>query len=253
VTLCAAWIRADGAVKRQLMIATDSRLTGGRVWDSAPKILMVGRSDCALAFAGSTDDAYPLMLQVQYAVAANVRSRARRIDLYAFKGHLLRVLNQCSSRLTPILGQPRHEVRFLFGGWSWASSRFAIWSFEYTPTGFTARSIRPWRFGAQQFTFIGDETHEARDRLRSLVVQRGRLAEPAFDMEPLAVLRDMVASNRYRSIGGWPQAVRIYQHMNVQPFVSAWPSMDANRRTIFGRDLLSYEQTDWPTLDIDKV
>lgn len=253
MTLCAAWIRGDGRSKRQLMLATDSRLTGGRIWDAAPKIVMLGRTDCAVAFAGATDDAYPLMLQAQNTIAANVTLRDRRVDLYDLKGHLLRVLNQCSVALQPMTGQARHDVRFVFGGWSWARLRFTIWQFIYTRQGFQASVIRPWRFGEHQYVFMGDNTDEARGRLFALMSERSAFENAAFDMEPLAVLRDMIASGQYPSIGGWPQTVRIYQHMNAQPFVTQWPSIDPAKETIFGRQLLGYEQTDWPRLDIDLV
>jgi hypothetical protein len=39
-------------------------LRGGYAWDAALKIFPLQRDDAALAFAGSTDFAYPMMLQV---------------------------------------------------------------------------------------------------------------------------------------------------------------------------------------------
>jgi len=58
MTLSLAWIRSVGNVQ-ELVMATDSRLRRGRAWDVAPKILTLPRTDCAICFAGDTDDAYP--------------------------------------------------------------------------------------------------------------------------------------------------------------------------------------------------
>lgn len=57
MTLGMAWLRTVGDV-RELVIASDSRLSGGQYWDANPKIMLLPRSDAVLSFAGSTSDAY---------------------------------------------------------------------------------------------------------------------------------------------------------------------------------------------------
>jgi hypothetical protein len=47
-----------------LVLASDSRLTGGPIDGLAPKVFALPRSDALLAFAGDTQHAYPLVLQM---------------------------------------------------------------------------------------------------------------------------------------------------------------------------------------------
>ncbi len=68
MTLVAVWVRKAGKA-RELVIASDSRLTPF-TWDVAPKILPLPRGDSVLAFAGNTDVAYPIMIQMSNAVDA---------------------------------------------------------------------------------------------------------------------------------------------------------------------------------------
>jgi len=53
VTLTMAWLRDVGNTK-ELVVASDSRLTGGHQWDTAPKILCSASGDRVIAFAGGT-------------------------------------------------------------------------------------------------------------------------------------------------------------------------------------------------------
>ena len=68
MTLCISWIRK---LKKheELVIATDSRLRSNGSWNCSPKILTFARTDCAICFEGDTTFAYPMMIQLQTAVA----------------------------------------------------------------------------------------------------------------------------------------------------------------------------------------
>jgi hypothetical protein len=81
--------------------------------------------------------------------------------------------------------------------------------------------------------------------------RHGYFKKVPFDMEPFEVLRDMLRSNRYSSIGGAPQLVKIYEHMNATPFGVYWPSKDSGEATMLGRPLLNYERPSWGILDPD--
>ena len=61
MTLCIAWIRQDGD-KKELVMATDSRLTGGESWASGVKMLQLPPQDCLLCFSAATARASPLLL-----------------------------------------------------------------------------------------------------------------------------------------------------------------------------------------------
>ena len=63
MTLVLAWTRKRGA-SEELVLASDSRLTGGFRFDEAPKLFPFPRGDCAMAFTGGSYFAYPLILQI---------------------------------------------------------------------------------------------------------------------------------------------------------------------------------------------
>src|ERR1019366_314181 len=68
MTLSMAWIRTVGS-HEELVFASNSRLSGGADWDSCPKLMLLPRGDSLIGFAGSTLDAYPLMLQFRNWIA----------------------------------------------------------------------------------------------------------------------------------------------------------------------------------------
>ena len=64
MTLCIAWIRQEND-NQELVFATDSMLTGGgETWKHGVKLFELPRKDCLLCFAGDTDKAYPLILNL---------------------------------------------------------------------------------------------------------------------------------------------------------------------------------------------
>src|SRR5690242_6932732 len=91
-----AWVRSTGGI-RELIVISDSRLSGGQFWDANPKIMLLPRSDCVISFAGNTSAAYPLMLQAYNAIAMFDAATNRRLDIPALKGHLIRVFNRSLS------------------------------------------------------------------------------------------------------------------------------------------------------------
>ena len=91
MTVIAAWVRQLGRYQ-ELMIASDSRLSGGRNIEYCPKIIPLPRSDCAICFAGSTDFAYPLMIQISLAVQSYRPSLTRAMDLRELRTHTVKIL-----------------------------------------------------------------------------------------------------------------------------------------------------------------
>lgn len=67
MTVAVSWIRKVHNCE-ELVFISDSRLCGGHRWDECPKIMTMPREDCALCFAGNTDYAYPMMMQVSYSM-----------------------------------------------------------------------------------------------------------------------------------------------------------------------------------------
>jgi hypothetical protein len=92
MTLGMAWVRTKGTT--QLLVASDSRLSGGRYWDSNPKIILLPRSDCVMSFAGDTNDAYPLMFRSR-ASASDPRGARRPTSTSTAFLQALRAPSRC--------------------------------------------------------------------------------------------------------------------------------------------------------------
>jgi hypothetical protein len=255
MTLLSVWIRR-GRFVPELVVAADSRLTGGLTWDGCPKIMTLPRSDCMLAFAGDTLVAYPLMLQIFHSIEGYEPSRTRRLDVTQAAQHALAVANQM-----------RHEVRdlpqgvsadddpktaFLVAGYSWRLKRFAAWRIVYQKDirRFTLKPVSGVRgmLGGQLIKFIGDGFSQATRKLATKLLEESRLLDGDLNMEPLEILMSFIADPRWRSIGGAPQVVKVYQHMNTQSFAVKWPDRNGGPH-FFGRPLLPYERLDVPTID----
>ena len=163
MTLCLTWIRTIGDT-RELVMATDSRLSGACVWDCGPKIIPMPRSDFAMCFAGDTQYAYPLILQIVSAISQHTKSRSRAMDLYDLKGHTLRVFNSLRSLITGLpTGKTLSELMnasITLAGYSWKKKDFAIWVLHPdTISGkFEFRTVK-------NLAITGDYVKEAKARL----------------------------------------------------------------------------------------
>jgi len=258
MTLCLAWLRSVADVT-ELVVATDSRLRSPFTWDCCPKILPLQRGDSAICFAGESYLAYPIMVQLQNALRLHPKTLSRATDLRDLKGYFLEVLNSMREDMREFPSDPtvigEAETAFLLAGYSWRASAFMIWTLHYASDirRFTFRRERPWT-GAneeKQIAMVGDVREDAKERLVSVLRGAGRLTKGGLDMEPLAVLRDMIRSGSYHSLGGPPQVVKIYRHMNVTPLGVYWPTRASGKVSLLGRPLLHYETTQVGAIDPD--
>jgi hypothetical protein len=259
MTLAIAWTRHVGTVV-ELVLASDSRLRGGFVWDCAPKVFPLLRSDCAIVFAGHTAIAYPIILQLNNALRLHDRSMNRGLPLGDYRGHVLRVINDMRRSMhdfaIPDTATGEEETYLILGGYSWRESQFVIWTlhFDRNIDVFTFRPATPWRGtdGEKVLAIAGNAVDEAKARLVNLLRARGKLEHGAFDMEPFEVLRDMIRGQVDPAIGGAPQLVKVYRYLNYAPFGVYWPSRSSGRRTLFGRALLDYEDCPFGLVDPDE-
>lgn len=252
MTLCIAWTRALPR-NDELVFATDSRLRSLGAWNCGPKIAVFSRTDCAICFQGDTTYAYPMMLQLQMAVDNFPKAVNRTQDLVHFKGHILDILNDML-RYKDNYEIP--ETSFLFGGYSWEKEEFLLWQIHYDSHVkiFTHRPIHFWDGvdGKIKVSFIGDYTDEAKAKLIDLLKSRGKFPEGSLDMEPFEILRDMLREER-DLIGGAPQLLKIYRHMNRTPIAVRWKIDGNNSVTLLGRPLLEYEKASFPVMDPDSL
>jgi len=257
MTLSLAWIRTLNNIQ-ELVFASDSRLRAGQAWDCCPKILTLPRSDCLISFAGETDYAYPLMLQMARAIDFYPVSSDRKADINAVKNHSLRVFNQMRDLIhdfpLPQTSADDPRTGFIFGGYSWRRQQFQIWKLIYRrqTDNFGFYEMPNWRgqAGIKVIAFAGDNIRDAHDRLISLLRERGKLEEGSFNMEPFEVLRDMIRSNEYPTIGGAPQVAKVYRYLQTQYFTVKWPTGQGEPYAL-GRPALDYEHFGAPAIDPD--
>ena len=230
-------------------------------WDQCPKMMTLPRSDCAICFAGDTEYAYPLMIQLYYAIDSYSRSRQRAMDLHDLRGHVLNVFNHLQKSV--FMTADRADLKrteFLFVGYSWIRKQFSLWRFHYVTSEDRFQYVPSKRLGPfGEIIYAGDWARAARLRLGELLRSRygkrfERYTGSGFDLEPFEVLRDILraqASDSAGTVGGPPQIVKVYQHLNCRPVGVYWPTKASGQATVMGRHILGYESPEYWVMDPD--
>ncbi len=282
MTVLASWIRRIRDAE-ELIFISDSRLSGdGRNFDACAKILTLPRSDCAIAFAGYTGHAFPMMLQLDLAIDAYEPARRGGLDISSLRTHTLKLFDRMAQEITssPLMSAEQNvepEANFLFGGYSWVKKKFELWSIAYrcSENGFVASpagwvryqsTAKKWVYTNAKVTkakgscakvaFGGDQGPLARTRLLNLLTQKYKEPEAfhGLDWEPFEVVRDMLRDRRHSdTIGGAPQVVKVYQYMQTAPLAVYWPNRRSGQVVLQGRPCLGYEQIDRWVLDPDTL
>lgn len=267
MTLVFAWVRRVRDV-HELVVAADSRLTGtGSVWDCAPKIVPLPRTDSVIAFAGTTDVAYPSMLQIVNAIACNPASRERRYDVTQLASTVQDVLNQMltirvSERdLAEEARRDNRRTQFVLAGWSWRYQRFGLWEYRFRSGagrggGSFRRTQRTGNYRGDQrvqVAVIGDAGRVGMETLRERTTGSPDTFPQSLNMEPLEVLRDIIRSGDHYTVGGSPQVTKLYRHLNAEQFGVLWRDRPGDRAvsTFAGRPLLPYEKAYYTFIDPD--
>jgi len=256
MTLSLAWVRRVNETE-ELVFASDSRLRNGKAWDGCSKIFPLRRGDCALSFAGDTQFAYPMLHQVVNAVDMFSKARNRAMDIGALRGHMVRIFNDMEHW---IHDRPRSkamreipDIVFVFGGYSWATADFRIWTIYYKPSASAFTFHTPPLWHGNKLAMAGNALPEFKSRLYRLLKGKGKTKKDGFDYEPFEVLRDMIRNKSDPAIGGAPALLKVYKHSNTMPYSVMWPDTAAGRATILGRPLLDYETTSYLRFDPDAL
>jgi hypothetical protein len=204
MTLSVAWIRKSG-VSRELVVASDSRLTSVGHVDICQKVFPLPRGDAFLAFCGDTILAFPFLFHIESAIEDFHKSFDRSLDVTRLLGRVLELVNAYKDAWQDTdaedFANAMRTTRFLYGGWSWLYRRFFIYPIQYSETHrrFLAYSHSKQKRRLQLphgevCVCIGNYTAEFRARLAE-VVQSRKLQY--LNYEPLDVLSDMLCEQRY--------------------------------------------------------
>lgn len=259
VTVVAAWVRTLTGGTEELCLVSDSRLSGGRTMDSAPKLLVLPRGDMALCFAGETGVAYPFMLQAYFASLVHRPARTRGLDLTQYRSHIIKILNSIVSNIqTPIADLRIPDCEFVLGGYSWLYKRFYIWKICYSANlgRFHYNSAQSICGKRESFLLAGSGAPMLRRGLAHLLTSRRgqNWGSIPLDMEPFEALVSLLRTAGDRdSVGGPPQFVKVYQHANALPVPILWPDRSVGQVSVLGRVLLNYEHIDDWALDPDTL
>lgn len=245
MTLCTAWIRQVND-QEELCFATDSTLTGGEKWNSGIKLFELPRKDCLLCFAGGTDRAYPLILNLVSSIRFDDHLQNQHTDIREVLDYLTELFTNLVLTITEVQGERLHEERggakFLFGGWSWEESRFRIWQLSYSKDaeGFIheEKSVnRP-----RTVVFLGDpEGLYGKPNIPEIALTKYKElmfegdSDRPLDMEPLIVLREMSRDKEQRYVDGALQIGKIYRSGVSEFFGIYWPS-EKGKPSLHGRD-----------------
>jgi hypothetical protein len=251
MTLVVSWTRKTKA-GRELLVMSDSRLSGGKCWDYGPKIFGIGRSDAVMAFAGDTAWTYPLIAQVISYVESFVNLRERAIDFIDAQEKIIKMLNEslhfvsdaaCESEETP-------DCTFIFAGYSARKQCFIINRiiFHSKRKKFEIKSAK--KVNDELLAVIGDKGPVSTiSRRISEVEKKHTKTDFKLDMVPSEAFFDILSSDKFREIGGAPQLTKIYQSMNQKHFGVYWPPklpFEEQKIYLRGRELGKYEALDHP-------
>ncbi len=265
MTIVIAWTRKLNVPgTEELVFASDSRLNGGRFFDCSQKIIPLSRGDCAIAFSGSTDDAYPLMLQLFNSIENYEPSRKRANDISNIRTNALDLFKSILSEIEVPANIPANEdpAKFLFGGYSWVEKRFLLWSLELSQAErcYEAKDtellilkngkfqFEPWskankKESGDLIAFTGDVADLAKSKLLSALdslYPKGK-GFSSLNLEPLQVLIDMLRQpDKSNTIGGAPQIVKVHQYMQTTSVAIQWPD-EKGAPYINGRQCLTHE------------
>lgn len=231
----------------ELVVASDSRLSGGVRWDCCPKIFPLDRKDCVICFTGSTYYAYPIILQIQKYINMHDKIKSRAIDISDLAKPILNIVNDMYGAVYdfPSCGQEDPDVNFVFAGYSCKFKNFIVRHFRYEQA---SKCFVVERLPDRKFHFFGDETREATIKsLRMLMPQKN--VRRRISMEPLHVLIEMIGSPEFDSIGGAPQIYKLYPFANNIPLNVFWPSKRTGGIYFCGRKLLQYEKNKYLVID----
>lgn len=255
MTLCTAWIRKTGD-NDELIFATDSCLSAGERWPTGIKLFDLPRKDALICFAGRTDRAYPLILNLISALQYNKEFQDKAKDVSDLALFVSDLFTQLVYLIDDYSSQDVHELRaeanFLFGGWSWKLQQFVLFKIFYEPQEqkFVFVDCLAEK-KSRQVVFIGDQLEDA----KALYYREfeGEKSENVLDMEPLKVLTIMSRDRaEFTSIMGALQIAKVYKSGHNEMFGVMWPSIKGKPHFL-GKEYKLFEKPEVRYFDPDTL
>lgn len=252
MTLIACWVRRNKAV-RELVIAADSRVSGGESWDSCPKIIALPRPSTVMAMSGETGDSHPFVIHAINTCQLLDGHVVGRTDIKYFANQLTRVYQDNRKHVTDLpVGETVSRIpdmHLLLAGWSWRRMRFEAFTYRFDDTGRMTCQGHGLDGASKSSLFVGDGADasvgnkpvSARRSPKSCRPRSQAATGTQLHWQPLDVLLQSIDDREARSIGGAPQIARIYQSGLTEQFI--WRGHDGIE-SFGGRPVLDSERSD---------
>lgn len=247
MTLCTAWIRKVDK-KEELIFATDSCLSSGERWKYGVKLFELPRKDCLICFAGNTQRTYPLILNLISSIKFDEHLSNPHTDISEVLEYLTELFTKICNSITNYGNQSFEralgveetnpsiaDFNFIFGGWSWKSNGFKLWTLNYK---FEVKAFLPTSIEDDRMVhvFIGDAVERATEMLENEIASSGKVLGREFDMEPFKVLLKAIREPELDSIDGAIQIAKIYPPGYTEFFGVMWPSING-KKTFLGKEV----------------
>lgn len=126
MTISVAWIRSI-AKNKELIVASDSRLTSVGHVDVCQKIFPLARGDSFFSFCGDTVLAFPIVFQIVSTISNFRKYNDRTEDVTDLLSVIIDIINSLrdawKDTIEDAVYSENKETKFLFGGWSWKFAR----------------------------------------------------------------------------------------------------------------------------------
>ncbi|RLK60412.1 hypothetical protein [Actinokineospora cianjurensis] len=237
MTLLAAWVQRHETLQ-QLVVCSDSRVSGGESWNVYPKVLVLPRPGAVIAWSGLAAEATPFVMQAINTCILHDGNLSGRADIGYVAKKIHAVYSDLRRHITDLpVGQENPdvpEIDVMLCGWSWRRLRFEGYAYQYDSFGTLNmrrldRLDEDARYGVH---FLGDAGKVAKRRLDEVLRERGMYppARDCFDAakeakgsflnwEPLEVMLELISDPEVRTVGGVPQISCIYQRGESEIFV----------------------------------
>lgn len=257
MTLIALWVRKSRTI-RELVVAADSRVTGGERWDSCPKVVVLPRPATVMAMSGDTNEAPPFLIHAISTCHLLDGHEVGRTDIRHLANQLQRVFEDNRKHVSKLpVGQTNARilasVHLALAGWSWRRQRFEAYTYWFEKDGSLQHDYRQLEGRTKSAHFIGDGAGFAKVRLaqknraeRALAQRKAGPGVPlapvaTYEWQPLDVLLDVIEDSATDSVGGAPQVTRIYQNGLTEQFI--WRD-ESGSEHFGGRPILDDERSD---------